>query len=138
MAYKQRSRAFTLVESVIVLMITTLVISLSITNQPKESSSKQVNRFLEHYQQFWNVAESHALSRQNTTYFEISSQQIRIYSDDFEKVMKCPKNIQVDLTTITIKEDGYVAPQTINFNLDGQVFSIIYSMAGGNYRVEKG
>ena len=137
MVLKQRSNAFTLIESVVVLTITILIISLSVSNRPQESASKQVDRFLEQYQQFWNVAESYALSRQTDTYFEIDSNQIKIYSDSFEKTMNCPKNFEVERTTITIKKDGYVAPQTIRFDLSGRNFAIIYSMAGGNYRVEK-
>lgn len=137
MVYRRINKAFTLVESLIVLTIVAGMMALSVFHKPQESTTKQVDRFLEQYQQFWNVAESHATSRQLETYFVIDNQQIQINSNNFQKIMKCPKNLEVTDTTISIKDDGYVAPQTVEFSLNQQNFSIIYSMAGGNYRVEK-
>jgi competence protein ComGD len=136
MKTKLANSGFTLIESIIVISLISLLMITSLFARPPSNSKSVYENFLAEYQSFWNKAESLAVLNDQEVLYTIHQDRITIDSGRMQEELKFPQQITAETNQITIKSDGYVQPRTLQFYFEDQDFKIIYSMAGGVYRVE--
>ncbi|MGL2325020.1 type II secretion protein [Oenococcus oeni] len=139
MAVMCRNNSFTLLESVIVLLLVCSLCCLAV-RIPHKSKEKIEKDFLNDYQSFFNQAQLSAQRDNHNLKFIFSKKKIEFIDQrGGQHLLNIPKELIGPKDKIVIKANGYVAPATISFSdpQGGRQFTLIYSLGFGNYRMEK-
>ncbi len=134
-----RNKAFTLLESLIVLSIIAFLCVIAVS-LPRPTEKQVTKSFLKKYESFFSQAQLSAQRSNRDT--ELIFNQNDIYFSDCHKRLQrlaIPKEILAPSRKMVIKANGYVTPMTLIFSnpKGNRKFSLIYSLGFGNYRVEK-
>ncbi len=139
MAVMCRNKSFTLLESVIVLLLVCSICFLAV-RFPHKSKAQIEKNFLNNYQSFFNQAQLSAQKDNHDLKFFFFKRKIEFVDQKGNQhLLNIPKEFIGPNEEIIIKANGYVAPTKIKFvDLQGKKrFTLIYSLGFGNYRVEK-
>jgi len=128
---KRVNRAFTLLESLIVLSVVASMLLLSYTIKPHH---QQMTQWEPTFKSQWQQARLTAQQTQKNVTVTFDRDAV-IFDRDR---LKYPKGYSNSVSTqIKILKTGYVAPGTITLTTGKQTIKIIFSLGGGEYRVEK-
>jgi Tfp pilus assembly protein FimT len=128
-----RNKSFTLLESLIVLSIVSLLMLLGVNMQQHHIST---TRFIQTYDAFYQQARQQAIAQQRDVTVNYDDAKISTQGLSHETQLNLPNDWYEQPQTLTIKAGGYVSPKTIKIQTPKGTVSLIYSLAGGEYRVE--
>ncbi|ADG40542.1 MULTISPECIES: type II secretion system protein [Leuconostoc] len=128
---KHTNKAFTLLESLMVLGVLASMLLVGFTKIPK---SQHTNQWEATFKSQWQHARLTAQQEQKTQVVNFEAQTISFGRE----VIKYPHGYQnASPKSIRILKTGYVAPTTITLTSGHQTFKLIFNLGGGDYRIEK-
>lgn len=128
---KRTNSGFTLLESLIVLSIVASMLLISCTIKPHY---QQMAQWEPAFKSQWHQTRLTAQQTQKNVTVAFDRDVVMFGPDSF----KYPKGYSNQVCTqIKILKTGYVAPTTIVLTTGKQTIKIIFSLGGGEYRVEK-
>ena len=139
---------FSLVESLIVLMVTSLIFLLSSTTANHQSNNIELRYFVNHFLTELEKAQNYAVIQNKAVKVEIvtisgnTTIQFFTASPDYhfkKERLVLPTGVRVDRDqSFWVKGDtGYIQPTTIYFSNSQNAYKITIQMGMGRYRVEE-
>ncbi|MDR0899549.1 MAG: hypothetical protein LBM27_04265 [Lactobacillaceae bacterium] len=127
-----RSNSFTLLETSLVLLVVSLFVVLGFS---KTTHPSQLERAVKTFDTFYNQARTNNFLSGYDREIRFENNQL-IYRNRHTNL---PKGIHIDNSKLTLKSNGYVAPQTIIISdfQNQKTAKLIFSLGFGAYRVEK-
>ncbi|MDQ0342204.1 competence protein ComGD [Lederbergia wuyishanensis] len=142
----KNQNGFTLLETLIVISVTTIILSFSFFTLKTFATLMQKNMFLNQLQSDLYLAHSYAINREETVTFRFSriSQQYEAVSKDANKAIinkKLPYSIRIEesnLPSFNITPDGNVSNfGTMLLNVNGKYVKITFYIGRGRFLVEE-
>lgn len=128
---KRTNKAFTLLESLIVLTIVAMMLLISFTLRPNQN---QINQWEPAFKNKWQRTRLTAQQTQKNIIVNFDKDGIVFDREKF----KYPRTYQNTVPKqLTILKTGYVAPTTVTLKSGRKTIKLIFSLGGGDYRVEK-
>ncbi|MBZ6004109.1 prepilin-type N-terminal cleavage/methylation domain-containing protein [Leuconostoc gelidum subsp. aenigmaticum] len=128
---KRTNNGFTLLESLIVLSVVASMLLISCTIKPHY---QQMAQWEPAFKSQWHQARLTAQQTQKKVTVTFDRDVVIFDRDSFKYPKGYSNNV---LTQIKILKTGYVAPVTIVLTIGKHTIKIIFSLGGGEYRVEK-
>ncbi|WP_367341919.1 prepilin-type N-terminal cleavage/methylation domain-containing protein [Limosilactobacillus sp.] len=132
-----KAKAFTLVESLIVLFITAIIIAFFSPQMTKSRQRAIENEFFQRVETEWSKATTRA--RETGEPCRITIQNQRMCFGKRESIA-LPKTLKPTcFGAIQIGEDGFVSPQTEEFTseIDDRIYRLKIQMGWGGFKLEQ-
>ncbi|CAM3151588.1 type II secretion protein [Leuconostoc rapi] len=128
---KHTNKAFTLLESLIVLGVLSSMLWVGCTKIPQ---TEHINQWEATFKSQWQHARLTAQQEQKTQVVHFEAQTISFGRE----IIKYPSGYQnASPKSIRILKTGYVAPITITLTSNQKTLKLIFNLGGGDYRIEK-
>ncbi|MCT4375697.1 type II secretion system protein [Leuconostoc suionicum] len=127
---KHANSGFTLIESAVTLAIVSLLLFVGVQTSAHPKTDTQ--QWLATFQTYWQNARLTAQHEQKTVEVIFDEKEVRLNN----QVLVYPAGIKKDTRQkINVLTTGYVAPTTVTLT-GKQTIKLIFSLGGGEYRVE--
>lgn len=127
---KHANSGFTLIESAVTLTIVSLLLFVEVQTSAHPKTDTQ--QWLATFQTYWQNARLTAQHEQKTVEVIFDEKEVRFNN----QVLVYPAGIKKDTRQkINVLTTGYVAPTTVTLTGE-QTIKLIFSLGGGEYRVE--
>lgn len=127
---KHANSGFTLIESTVTLAIVSLLLFVGVQTSAHPKTDTQ--QWLATFQTYWQNARLTAQHEQKTVEVIFDEKGVRLNN----QVLVYPAGIKKDTRQkINVLTTGYVAPTTVTLT-GKQTIKLIFSLGGGEYRVE--
>lgn len=129
--------AFTLLESLLVLLITAMIVTALSPQMIKSRQRAVENEFFQRVETEWSKTTTRA--RENGESCRITIQNRRMYFGERSSIA-LPKTLTPTyFGSVYIHDDGFVSPQTEIFqsNIDQRIYRLKIQMGWGGFRIEQ-
>ncbi|AEV95040.1 competence type IV pilus minor pilin ComGD [Pediococcus claussenii] len=138
-------KAFTLIESVTVLMIVSMILLIGLSGFKKYSVQYKEEFFWKQFEAEWDKAKQEAIYSHKHTDIHFDKENKRVffttgtYFNHYTYVIKLPNNLNFRLSRVTTLEaNGHLPPQTINFFENNKIkYKLKFQLGWGVYQLEK-
>lgn len=128
--------AFTLLESVIVLVIAVLIVMIISPSMNKSRQIAMERQFWTKLHSCWDLEVNKARRHHQRMIIYADGHQMRVG----QEILKMPQTLSThDFAVLNVHKDGFVAPQTrvLYSSIDHSRYVLKIQMGWGGYRVEK-
>lgn len=140
-----KKQAFTLLEVLIVLILTALIVSFSFPNLTRSRQVIAEHEFWDDFRQAWQAAQVRSKTKhvETTVTFDPESYRIEFCWREQQQLVSdrldVPETLLVKkFDSFKMHENGYTKPRTEEFqsSINGRVYLMRIQLAWGGYRIE--
>lgn len=141
-----KKEAFTMLETIIVLILTVIIITFSFPNLMRSRQVAAEHEFWNNFRQSWQAAQVRSKTKHTETMvtFDPVNYQIEFDWREQRKLVKdkldIPETILVKkFADFKMHENGYTKPRTQEFqsSINGRTYLMRIQLAWGGYRIEE-
>lgn len=130
-------RAFTLLESLLVLFITAILIAFFTPQMVKSRQRAVENEFFQRVEVEWGKTTTRARQRQESCEITIHNNQLCFGN---RTAISLPQTLKPTcFGAVKVNEDGFISPQTEVFKsrIDGRIYRMKIQMGWGGFKLEE-